>query len=1420
MITILKGKDITVEWKVVSLDTKQPVDFEGVNAKVFLLAPDNIYTLPFDVARDDFRGLRMTIPTGYISTGVYDLKVIWLKDAMKDKPVYRNVSVKREVFALTDEASEVTYDGDTIKIATGVESCGRDGLSAYEIAVFRGFAKESSEKEWVESLDNVLASEESRVEAEEKRVKAEDDRVKGEALRIRIFTNGEEDRRQSFEISQSNRDTEFQNFLGNKEQSYIAAENKRDSSYYNRELLRDGQFETEERARRATFLNNEQERNKAEEDRKKAEEDRKSTFEENEANRQSTFQSNEDRREEKETLRGIEEEKRDNAETIRKENETKRVDAEISREERTAKAIASIANKVDRTDNAPKLTAGFANNLVGRGEATSEEIGFRPSGGDTSIEDGTARIERIKGNTVVWNQRRRDVQIGEDRDGIKTSYDPTTGLITIENVSRDTAYNTGSTQILLGYIPDGHEVYVSTDKIEEGVVVTDLSAYVGVGKIGALNGSKGIYLRITYAYDFVTKHPIGNKFTLRMNLYDLTQMFGAGNEPTTIEEFNARKPIGIDEYAYNEGELISTTADEIKSVGFNAWDEEWEVGGFFNGIKQNTDNYNATIRSKNYIPILGGAQYYVTAKTSIYANYFDEDRNFIGAAGLGYNKAFTTPDNAAFMWIRGLNNTYGTTYKNDICIHLVHTGYRNGEYEPYKEFRRSLPISEIKDSEGNVLFPNGLLSAGSVYDEITATKAIKRVYALDLGSVNLVRRGGADSNVFFITSKDNSIFKEGLNQTTCSIYLKATNSKEIYEGGDMLVFVGKSGYFVEDIPIVAVRDSRYTNSGDLQQALQGVMLYYALAEPIEVDLPEPLNLDYEVSDFGTEEVLSSEPTTPMKADIIYQFNAVDRIRDNSRHTAEAEELLNAKADKTTVEAAINELTNAIPEVVNDLTTGGADKALSAEMGKELEKRIIKDIKPNNDDTFYITDAQGNIIAKIDKDGLDTLISNPLKERIKSFLPFQEKHDDAFYICDKKGNVVLRIDSNGLDGIISRSVLMKSSKESSWLSGKTFVALGASLSTGGYWQRALAENTGGIFLEDVHKNVPCAFGGSATFGGIMSQQDRAKRLRKYLDDNNVKLDVLLIENANDMSKINQSVDVNTDLPWLWTSTHDYTGYIATSYGDAISNFKNHIAEVLDGIEPSAGVRINLSYSGRTSANVKVNSSATSTGVIVLRVGDREYSIGVTSGMSVKGIVDKIIEWAYEGYTDTIASDKVSVNFASNSGNADVEIISNTTGASLTVTNIQATSYVNYTYKELTTDNWLNPNSWDESWSVETLTRCYKGLVEYLDKYFPDTLVVWVGLPHYLYDFTNGPKREDGSYDIEEFVASKRYVDEDNLYILQKKVCKIYRIPFVDLRENCNISLIKAKNYYNDKDVHPVVSKGAYQLWGEALARLLN
>ena len=54
----------------------------------------------------------------------------------------------------------------------------------------------------------------------------------------------------------------------------------------------------------------------------------------------------------------------------------------------------------------------------------------------------------------------------------------------------------------------------------------------------------------------------GNKIVdykgyIECQIYDLTLMFGAGNEPATVEEFYQRiEGIPVDIYAYNPGETI------------------------------------------------------------------------------------------------------------------------------------------------------------------------------------------------------------------------------------------------------------------------------------------------------------------------------------------------------------------------------------------------------------------------------------------------------------------------------------------------------------------------------------------------------------------------------------------------------------------------------------------------------------------------------------------------------------------------------------------------------------------------------------------------------------------------------------------------------------------------------------------------
>ena len=92
---------------------------------------------------------------------------------------------------------------------------------------------------------------------------------------------------------------------------------------------------------------------------------------------------------------------------------------------------------------------------------------------------------------------------------------------------------------------------------------------------------------------------------LTPQIFDLTLMFGAGNEPTTVEEFRAMFPNSY--YEHNIGELKSVHIDSIRTVGFNAVDGELEQGEIYtNGELGPSDG---AVRFKNYLKVLGGEKY-------------------------------------------------------------------------------------------------------------------------------------------------------------------------------------------------------------------------------------------------------------------------------------------------------------------------------------------------------------------------------------------------------------------------------------------------------------------------------------------------------------------------------------------------------------------------------------------------------------------------------------------------------------------------------------------------------------------------------------------------------------------------------------------------------------------------------------------
>lgn len=88
----------------------------------------------------------------------------------------------------------------------------------------------------------------------------------------------------------------------------------------------------------------------------------------------------------------------------------------------------------------------------------------------------------------------------------------------------------------------------------------------GHGAIIVNGSSNATWYYTLYLYNGVTYDNV----KLQPQIFDLTTMFGSGNEPTTVEEFEAMFP--NDYYQYNAGEIVSAGTEEIVEQGKNLLD--------------------------------------------------------------------------------------------------------------------------------------------------------------------------------------------------------------------------------------------------------------------------------------------------------------------------------------------------------------------------------------------------------------------------------------------------------------------------------------------------------------------------------------------------------------------------------------------------------------------------------------------------------------------------------------------------------------------------------------------------------------------------------------------------------------------------------------------------------------------------------
>lgn len=471
----------------------------------------------------------------------------------------------------------------------------------------------------------------------------------------------------------------------------------------------------------------------------------------------------------------------------------------------------------------------------------------------------------VKGKTIVWNQLFDKNSIpNRNSTAITYSVDGNINILTTTNVIATSFFS------FLCPTVSGHKYMICARSLEwsssnhSNLFIGD-SGHPDTASYATLTPSDLAKIftatnETCYIKSYIS-YSAGN-YEFKMNglqLFDLTKMFGTGNEPATPAEFRAMFPDYY--YSYNAGELKTIVPTSIEASGINLLNfvGRKEILSDTVGYRSPTDAYSeidtyvyykgvspngylasekvveATVLSSSVIvktadnigtdgygigiplTVVPSTTYYIkyTASTSgvVSIGYLNSSKMVIDYSWTISNNQFTTPGDCRYVLLVFRPNTHGTlaTFEN-ICVSTVQTN----EYQPYKKYRANIPSSKY--------FPDGMRSAGSAYDEINflSQKAIKRIGVVDMGTMDWGSNPG--------TYPTNSFYSVDFHDAKGDTRNIISNGKfnNIYaNNGGMIIAITES-------------DEKYDSNDAFKAAMSGVMLYYELATPVETTITPPL----------------------------------------------------------------------------------------------------------------------------------------------------------------------------------------------------------------------------------------------------------------------------------------------------------------------------------------------------------------------------------------------------------------------------------------------------------------------------------------------------------------------------------------------------------------------------------------------------
>ena len=494
----------------------------------------------------------------------------------------------------------------------------------------------------------------------------------------------------------------------------------------------------------------------------------------------------------------------------------------------TTKATAA-ANSATAAANSATAAAGSATEAATTAQGISEHL--------DQIDENTDAIEGLKEDLSTINS---EGTVPTSEQMLSGNYTEDSAPYHFRKTASDNA-DREELEIVGGSVAWNQLVQTTSTSV---TVTSGHKYYANINGIKTIGASTGTAISINDG----TKD----------NVVDLTQALGStiADHIYSLEQSTAGAGVALfkqmfpkDYYAYDAGSMQSVSGlQSHKTVGFNAWDEEWEA-------------YSANqIRGKNKIKLISGATYYAKTPSMGVILYFkaqESDSANVGQVAV-INNTFVVPANANYA-VLYTNVNYGTTYKNDICINLSDLA-KNGTYEPYDG--HSYPLNPNGDLRGIFkIDSNGNLYAdGDIYNEDGTVR--RRFGIVDLGTLNWTRvefAEGSESAYVFYTA-DIGI-KKGYNNgnlapmicskyLTVSYYVASSTYKDLLDTDKSIAFGYNSGNRLN------VRDDSYTDAATFKTAMSGVYLVYEKDTPT-TEQADPYIGIQSCDPNGTEEFVST-----------------------------------------------------------------------------------------------------------------------------------------------------------------------------------------------------------------------------------------------------------------------------------------------------------------------------------------------------------------------------------------------------------------------------------------------------------------------------------------------------------------------------------------------------------------------------------